>query len=78
MKSQMFLILIVGQALSNIPTEQKDRSGWLFNPKISGIEEIDNLLIIGSEPRYEAALLDARIRKSWLENKINIARIGGG
>ncbi len=65
-------------ALSNLPTEKKDRSGWLFNPTISGIEKIDNLLIIGSEPRYEAALLDARIRKSWLENKINIARIGGG
>ena len=64
--------------LSNLPTEKKDRSGWLFNPTISGIEEIDNLLIIGSEPRYEAALLDARIRKSWLENNINIARIGGG
>ena len=55
--------------LSNLPTEKKDRSGWLFNPTISGIEEIDNLLIIGSEPRYEAALLDARIRKSWLENR---------
>ena len=65
-------------ALSNLPTAKKYRSGWLFNPTISGIEEIDNLLIIGSEPRYEAALLDARIRKSWLENKINIGRIGGG
>ena len=65
-------------ASSKLPVSKIDRSGWLFNPTISGIEEIDNLLIIGSQPRYEAALLDVRIRKSWLENNINIARIGGG
>ena len=63
---------------SKLPINYKDRSGWLFNPSISGIEEIDNLLIIGSQPRYEAALLDARIRKSWLNNNIKISRIGGG
>ena len=57
---------------SKLPINYKDRSGWLFNPSISGIEEIDNLLIIGSQPRYEAALLDARIRKSWLNNNIKI------
>ena len=63
---------------SKLPINYKDRGGWLFNPSISGIEEIDNLLIIGSQPRYEAALLDARIRKSWLKNNIKISRIGGG
>jgi NADH-quinone oxidoreductase subunit G len=65
-------------ALSTLPINIKHRSGWLFNPTISAIEEIDNLLIIGSQPRYEAALLDARIRKSWLANNLKIARIGGG
>jgi len=64
--------------LSKLPISTKERSGWLFNPTISGIEEIDNLLIIGSQPRYEAALLDARIRKTWLANNIEISRIGGG
>jgi len=64
--------------LSCLPTETKNRSGWLFNPTIAGIEEADSLLIIGSQPRYEAALLDSRIRKSWLANGLKIARIGGG
>ena len=64
--------------LSKLSINNKDRSSWLFNPTISGIEEIDNLLIIGSQPRYEAALLDVRIRKAWLQNNIKIARIGGG
>ena len=61
-----------------ISTDLKNRIGWLFNPTISSIEEADSLLIIGSQPRYEAALLDARIRKSWLANGMKIARIGGG
>ena len=64
--------------LSSLPTNTKNRSGWLFNPTISGIEKADSLLIIGSQPRYEAALLDARIRKSWIANGLKIARIGGG
>ena len=64
--------------LSNLPIDIKDRASWLFNPTISGIEAADSILIIGSQPRYEGTLLDARIRKAWLSNKIPIARIGGG
>ena len=64
--------------LSNLPIDTKDRASWLFNPTIRGIEEADSILIIGSQPRYEGTLLDARIRKVWLSNKIPIARIGGG
>ncbi|MEM8837676.1 MAG: NADH-quinone oxidoreductase subunit NuoG [Pseudomonadota bacterium] len=41
------------------------RAGYIFNPTIEGIEEADAILIIGSNPRYEAALLNARIRKAW-------------
>jgi NADH-quinone oxidoreductase subunit G len=63
---------------SSLSVNTKDRSGWLFNPTISGIEIADTLLIIGSQPRYEAALLDARIRKAWLANNLKVARIGGG
>ena len=63
---------------STLPTDIKNRSGWLFNPTISSIEECDSILIIGSQPRYEAALLDARIRKTWLAKGLKISRIGGG
>jgi NADH-quinone oxidoreductase subunit G len=48
------------------------RENYLFNSTISGIEESDFILLIGSNPRYEATILNARIRKSYLQNKIKI------
>ena len=41
------------------------RASYLFNPTIDGIEQADALLIIGANPRLEAAVLNARIRKRW-------------
>lgn len=43
------------------------RASYIFNPTIAGIEESDALLIIGSNPRIEAAVLNARIRKRYLK-----------
>jgi len=48
---------------------QFGRAGYLFNPTIAGIEESDALLIIGSNPRFEAAVLNARIRKHYLKSR---------
>jgi len=48
------------------------RENYLFNSTINGIEEADFILLIGSNPRYEATILNARIRKSYLQNKIKI------
>jgi NADH-quinone oxidoreductase subunit G len=52
------------------------RAGYLFNPTIAGIERADALLIVGSNPRREAAVLNARIRKRWRAGKFPIALIG--
>ncbi|MCF8468057.1 MAG: NADH-quinone oxidoreductase subunit NuoG [Sneathiella sp.] len=52
------------------------RSGYLFNSTIAGIEEADALLIVGSNPRHEAALINARIRKRWKMGNFPIALIG--
>lgn len=53
------------------------RSGYIFNSTIAGIEEADQILIIGSNPRLEAPVLNARIRKAWLAGGLkNIALIG--
>jgi NADH-quinone oxidoreductase subunit G len=41
------------------------RPSYIFNPTIEGIEDADALLIIGSNPRFEASILNARIRKRW-------------
>ncbi|MEQ1768516.1 MAG: NADH-quinone oxidoreductase subunit NuoG [Devosia sp.] len=52
------------------------RSAYLFNPTIAGIEDADAILIIGANPRKEAAVLNARIRKAWRAKGIPIAVIG--
>ena len=48
------------------------RENYLFNSTINGIEEADFILLIGSNPRYEATILNARIRKSYQQNKTKI------
>ena len=53
-----------------------ERSNYLFNSKINGIEESDFILLVGSNPRYEATMLNARIRKSYLKNNTEIFSIG--
>lgn len=52
------------------------RGNYLFNSTITGIEDADALIIIGGNPRVEAAVLNARIRKRWLMGDFPIARIG--
>jgi NADH-quinone oxidoreductase subunit G len=52
------------------------RAGYLFNATIAGIEQADALLIVGSNPRKEAAVLNARIRKRWRAGKFPIGLIG--
>jgi len=52
------------------------RAGWLFNSTIAGIERADALLLVGAFPRYEAALVNARIRKRYRMGGFKIGRIG--
>jgi len=43
-----------------------NRSAWLFNSTVEGIEDADAILLIGTNPRKESPVLNARIRKAWL------------
>jgi NADH-quinone oxidoreductase subunit G len=52
------------------------RQSYLFNTSIHGIEDADVLLLIGSNPRWEAPLINARIRKTWLRGNLKIFRLG--
>ncbi len=52
------------------------RASYIFNPTIAGIEQADALLIVGSNPRKEAAVLNARIRKRWRTGALKIGVIG--
>tara|TARA_B100001175_G_scaffold152527_1_gene129274 strand:+ start:1031 stop:3058 length:2028 start_codon:yes stop_codon:yes gene_type:complete len=53
-----------------------NRSNYIFNSKITGIEDSDLIILIGTNPRYEATILNSRIRKSYLNNNIDIFSIG--
>src|SRR5450759_4315443 len=52
------------------------RASYIFNPGIAGIDQADALLIVGSNPRREAAVLNARIRKRWRSGHLRIGVIG--
>ena len=52
------------------------RDHYIFNTQIAGIEDADAILIIGSNPRREAPVLNARIRKAWNQSRAKIGLIG--
>ncbi|MTI45991.1 NADH dehydrogenase subunit G [Roseibium hamelinense] len=83
---EMFALkrLMEGLGSANIDCRQdgaaldpaKGRASYIFNPTIEGIEDADAVLIIGSNPRHEAAILNARIRKAWRTGKVKVGLIG--
>ena len=52
--------------------DSSERENYLFNSTINGIEDSDFILLIGSNPRFEATMLNARIRKAYLNNKTKV------
>jgi NADH-quinone oxidoreductase subunit G len=52
------------------------RASYLFNSTIAGIDEADAIMIIGANPRLEAPVLNARIRKRWLKGNCLIGVVG--
>ncbi len=52
------------------------RSSYLFNATIAGVDDADAVLLIGVNPRKEAAVLNTRLRKAWLHNHAEFALIG--
>jgi NADH-quinone oxidoreductase subunit G len=53
-------------------TDNSNRENYLFNSTINGIEETDLIFLIGTNPRFESTILNARIRKAHLNNNIKI------
>ena len=54
----------------------KDKINYIFNSSIKGIEESDLIVLVGTNPRHEATILNARIRKAFAQKKIPIYSIG--
>tara|TARA_B100000965_G_scaffold402257_1_gene427807 strand:- start:1485 stop:3539 length:2055 start_codon:yes stop_codon:yes gene_type:complete len=54
----------------------KEKMNYIFNSTIQGIEKSDLILLIGSNPRHEATMINARIRKTFLQNNTPIFSVG--
>ena len=54
----------------------EEKMNYIFNSSIKGIEDSDLILLVGSNPRHEAAILNARIRKTYVKKNIPIYSIG--
>ena len=66
-----------GQAMGIAADGSKlPRESYILNPTLMGVEEADVLLLIGVNPRMEAAVWNARIRKAWLWNDLKIGVVG--
>uniref|UniRef100_A0A1L8E1A1 NADH-ubiquinone oxidoreductase 75 kDa subunit, mitochondrial n=1 Tax=Nyssomyia neivai TaxID=330878 RepID=A0A1L8E1A1_9DIPT len=52
------------------------RSSYVLNASIAAVEEADLVLLIGTNPRYEAPLLNTRLRKGYVHNELNVALVG--
>ena len=53
-----------------------NRNSYLFNSSIQEIDNADAILLVGSNPRWEAAVLNARIRKAYINNDCKVGLIG--
>ena len=53
-----------------------EKTNYIFNSSINGIEESDLILLIGTNPRHEATILNARIRKTFAKKNVQIFSIG--
>ena len=57
---------------SEIFIDNSSRENYLFNSSINGIEDADVIFMVGANPRFEATILNARIRKAYLNNNTKI------
>ncbi|MFV0297645.1 MAG: molybdopterin-dependent oxidoreductase, partial [Hyphomicrobiaceae bacterium] len=55
---------------------QHGRASYLFNATIEGIDQADAILLVGTNPRLEAAVLNARIRRRWRHGGVRIGVVG--
>ncbi|MGH6966915.1 MAG: NADH-quinone oxidoreductase subunit NuoG, partial [Phenylobacterium sp.] len=60
-----------GMALGDGP-----RESWLLNSTIAGLENADVVLFVGTNPRIEAPVLNARLRKRWVAGAVRVGMIG--
>ncbi|MAW80477.1 MAG: NADH-quinone oxidoreductase subunit G [Parvularcula sp.] len=66
-----------GAKIGEVSGNKGDRRNYLFNTGIANLEQADVILLVGTNPRAEAPMINARIRKAWLNNlDVKIGLIG--
>jgi NADH-quinone oxidoreductase subunit G len=76
------LDLFSGMGVGNLDCRQDGaplggaRESYLFNSTFEGLEQADAILLVGTNPRLEAPVLNARIRKMWLTGRLKIGVVG--
>ncbi|CAE6449166.1 unnamed protein product, partial [Rhizoctonia solani] len=69
--------LVTDATATGLPSHNVDvRSNYLFNSTIEGLSEADAILLVGTNPRHEAAVMNSRIRKRWLHAQAEVGLIG--
>jgi len=63
---------LIESRIDNYYVNYSDKQNYRFNTGITGIEDSDFILMIGANPRYEATILNSRIRKAYLKSKLPI------
>ena len=61
---------------NNAYVNTNSKKNYIFNSTINGIEDSDLIVLIGTNPRYEATILNLRIRKRYLKNNLKVYSIG--
>ncbi|MGH7016577.1 MAG: molybdopterin-dependent oxidoreductase, partial [Caulobacteraceae bacterium] len=77
------LDLFIGLGVANLdcrpaglPLGEGPRQSWLFNSTLAGLERSDAVLLVGTNPRLEASVLNARLRKMWLAGRTRFGLVG--
>jgi NADH dehydrogenase (ubiquinone) Fe-S protein 1 len=52
------------------------RAGYIMNSRLTGVEEADFLLMVGSNPRWEAPVFNSRVMRAVRDNNLKVALIG--
>ncbi len=75
--------LMAGLGSTNIDCRQDGakleagvRGSYIFNPGVKGIDQADVILLVGTNPRWESPVLNARIRKRYLSGRCTIGSVG--
>ncbi|MDC0073427.1 NADH-quinone oxidoreductase subunit NuoG [Alphaproteobacteria bacterium] len=59
-----------------VKLEAKSRSEYIFNSEIVGIDKADYILLLGADPRWEAPVLNARIRRKYISSELKVSVLG--